>query len=284
MTKAIILCGIIIYLFLSSFLISLTYVEVDEYWQPALITKLPVYHENFTATSNISDYNIEITKGGWIIENSQLVSTSLIKNEFIIQTVELEQPLIIYNVSNMEDKTRFYVYYRDTAALFIDTAYFEFDYDNDIINSAQYDGFWEKLEVVESKPFDFVKSDYIIETDCSIESGFWSFFTDDVVCTLTIDNINFTSVLFEDLSSTGLIRFGGIYTEGWDFRVNFVSAIETMKKTDILSLFDYVSIIAIIILFLPPEIVMPFWINFIFFKIPLVAVVWMGIETLRGTD
>lgn len=287
MGKTVLLSSIIVYLFLASMLISMSYVEVDDYWQPSFLTTLPVFEANFSTTTNVSDYNIDVTKGAWVVKDDYLASRSLIENEFFIISQELEAPVSFYNISNIEDKFKIYVYSRESGIEWFDVSRsitgFEFDFHNDIITATKHYGSATE-EVIDSFNFDFNTDNYLIELNCSFEGGWWYIFDDDLICELIIDDVLIKTVDFDNLVAEGEIHYTGMYTEQWDFRVNYISTIETYLEQDLWDLLDYLDIIVTIVFFVPPEIIMPFWLNFVFFKMPLVAAMWIGIEMLRGVS
>lgn len=228
---------------------------------------------------------MDIIAGSWIIEGDNLVSKSLI-NEFYVLSDLGDSPNVNYSISNLNSLTRVYVFI-DRDVLLGDTlAFFELDVKNNVINTVKLHKRFilsDERTVLKSVAFIFSKTDYVITTNQSLEGTFWVIGTPDIPATLFIDGQEITFCLFQNIGSGALNPlYAGIYTEQKDFQIGFISSIEKIEQIDIASYGNYMTLMAKILLYKPQDIVMPFWMNFIAIKLPLIGLGWILGEMIRG--
>lgn len=281
MSKALLVVGIIAYLFIASFLCASTY-EGVETWNPGfVISPERTYIQNFTSGGNITDYNIIVTKGSWNIEENYLISKN-IPAEFFIDIEDLKTPEMEYNVSNIDNDglLAFYAMY-STNLLDItkEKIYWLMNPEDGVItcwyNRESFLGLNDETKVLCTKPYTF-STQHIFIINYNKTSGI---FPTDYVTELYIDDEKIDSVQTEIFLNPDYCA--GVYTTQSNLKIASISETETREIQDIEILFVYTAIIGKILTFQAPD-VMPWYMIFLAFYLPIVAVLWMGAEMLRG--
>ena len=281
MSKALLVAGIIAYLFAASFLCAITFQDESMEWDPGFITKPVTHMQNFTEGGNLSDYNIVVTQGTWIFEEPFLVSKNPPAEFFIIGDV-MEKPIIEYNISNLNevDLTALYSFSAKSIAGNTEVkVYWVLNRKDDFITCV-WDkktlwGLFSETKILYSGHYD-LNSQHIFKI---VNNRTTAYPTAYGVSELYIDEEKIALVEIDEFPHAD--RIAGINTEQSDLKVSEISETEMQEEESTISILSYLSIIGEILTFKAPKI-MPWYITFIVFYIPIIAIIWIGAEMIRG--
>lgn len=271
---------IILYLFMASYISAETFSTVA--WNPGIDFDIITHDVNFSEEFNLTATDIEILKGEWVIENGNLTSKAPI-NWFIIKdeiAISKGYPITKeYKVYGMTDKTRFTIFYGARAYLvnWLDVrhTFWEFDISNGTLNckGTKNSLLGEKEDIYYSSIYDF--SDV---SDCTLKTFIdkpWGIAKTHVISYVYIDGVKVATAEWEEwMALESLSATGGVYTEQAGLKINQIEGFKRVEESDPGAL-GTMSILLRVMLFKPPSDaegipIMPLWLNFIGFKIPLV--------------
>ena len=217
---------------------------------------------NVSSTKGL--YSLEISSGWWIfnrIEENTIIFTDLRSNDSIFtNTYNIQNPnlndidiILAYDASPLffatDNPTQYEVTIRDEGIQYINAFY----------NTS-------KLE------------NFNITTVFNFSSGIAQVF------------IEGTPIIDEGVNSLSLqygeFYAGGVTAYGNDTRIISLSSYivpPTIQEETTFKLSDFLNIIAMLFLWTLPNSILPFYLNVVFIKVPLLVVTFIIIQTIRGT-
>jgi len=274
---------ILAYLFVVSSLFAFTYETTA--WTPDSDAEVLVYDVNFSDEVNLSELNIDVISGRWEIENGNLTAKSA-NNMFIIPGEydfwdRDHGSVVTYKLYDINSMTRLMCYY-DEGLVWDRESYVELDIFEGVVNIVYTaDSGVDILDVYDvhwSGAYEFDLTD-----SYEIEIGIVQMGLNDPLVNVTINDELVCAVLVPAARGFSVERHqSGVYAQNSGLKVNFVSEFEVVKEEDSEGLLSSLGLILTILLFIPPEVIMPFWLNFLAFKIPLAGVGVIGYEMVRG--
>ena len=281
-SKPQLIMALLAYLFIVSALFSFTY--ETKAWSPDADVEVATYEVNFSSDVNLTDLNIEVISGRWEIENGNLTAKSA-NNMFVIPgEYDFWDPdegsVVSYKLYGLNSMTRLICYY-DEGLVWDRVSYVELDIFEDVINVVYTaDSGVDTLDVYAvywSGPYVFDSSSYEISIEI-IQAGL-----NDPHVNVTVNDELVCGVLVPAACGFSSQRLhSGVYAQNSGLKVNYVSEFEMIKEEESEGLLGTLGLIMTILLFIPPDIIMPFWLNFLAFKVPLVGVGIIGYEMVRG--
>lgn len=274
---------IVCYLFIASLLFSFTY--ATQAWNVDIDVEVPTYDVNFTSDVNLTALNIVVVSGLWVVENGNLTAKSA-NNMFVIPgEYDFWDPdegsVVTYKLYDLNSVTRLICYY-DEGLLWNRMSYIELDIFEEVLNVVYVaDSWFDYLDVYDvhwSGSYGFDSSVYEISIEI-IQPGF-----NDPYVNVTINDELVCDILVPVTRGFSSQRHqSGVYAENSGLKVNYVSEFEVVdEENDSGSVLDGLSLVMSILLFVPPNVIMPFWLNFLAFKLPLMGVMIIGYELVRG--
>lgn len=280
-----------VYLILSTLLLS--YIGVGELWSPDVPLTPQTYSvSNFSEISNISSFNIDITKGNWNITNGKLIAIEDNSELFIVNNEIVFYPSIEYNVSGITSNFKIYLYnYETPLKNTVTQTYLLFDYTNNSIiiikeewyNYAHYIEFLQKwyynIDYLKTNTFSFTKDNYYIK----VELSDYIFEESSCIINLKIDN-SYIIQNYKLIPYQVSKKNTGIFTKNKGLYLTYFSFMEQYEEEEFLALFDYMKIFFKILIFPSPltDQNIPIWVDILFIKIQLMRVMMLAILIIRG--
>jgi len=281
MSKEMVVAGIVAYLFMASFLFAITFGSAA--WNPGIDFDIETHDVNFSENFNLTALGIEVLEGEWSIQDGNLTSNAPINWFILTDELELSKgyPLTKeYEVYNMQKLTRFTVFYGVRAYLinWLDFrhSYWEFDIENNVLNCVSYKKslLGSEEEVYYSGAYDFSGVE-----NCIVKTYIdkpWGLARTHVLTEIYIDGSKIARAEWDEwMAAETLSATGGIYTEQPNLKVKQIVGLKRVGDEDPNTL-GTMSILLRVMLFKPPAgedgaPIMPLWLNFLGFKIPLLA-------------
>lgn len=217
---------------------------------------------NVSSTKGL--YSLEISSGWWIfsrIEENTIIFTDLRSNDSIFtNTYNIQNPnlndidiILAYDASPLffmtDNPTQYEVTIRDEGI----------QYRNAFYNTS-------KLE------------NFNITTVFNFSSGIAQVFIEDTA--IIDEGVNSLSLQY------GEFYAGGVTAYGNDTRIISLSSYivpPTIQEETTFKLSDFLNIIAMLFLWTLPNSILPFYLNIVFIKVPLLVLTFIIIQTIRGT-
>ena len=217
---------------------------------------------NVSSTKGL--YSLEISSGWWIfnrIEENTIIFTDLRSNDSIFtNTYNIQNPnlndidiILAYDASPLffatDNPTQYEVTIRDEGI----------QYRNAFYNTS-------KLE------------NFNITTVFNFSSGIAQVFIEDTA--IIDEGVNSLSLQY------GEFYAGGVTAYGNDTRIISLSSYivpPTIQEETTFKLSDFLNIIAMLFLWTLPNSILPFYLNIVFIKVPLLVVTFIILQTIRGT-
>lgn len=217
---------------------------------------------NVSSTKGL--YSLEISSGWWIfnrIEENTIIFTDLRSNDSIFtNTYNIQNPnlndidiILAYDASPLffatDNPTQYEVTIRDEGI----------QYRNAFYNTS-------KLE------------NFNITTVFNFSSGIAQVFIEDTA--IIDEGVNSLSLQY------GEFYAGGVTAYGNDTRIISLSSYivpPTIQEETTFKLSDFLNIIAMLFFWTLPNSILPFYLNVVFIKVPLLVVTFIILQTIRGT-
>lgn len=289
-------------MFLVAYLIIITticsFVYTAEAWTPSGFSSFTEDAENFENV-NISELNMEDMKGGWEVEDGKLISKSknsefwLYKddltlgvgghtyNEFNITTLpEGEVSLYVGKCTYLNRGWKSYWALNRTY----DKIIFKVDVANTIWGWLREDTYivWVYSYTFGDEPY------YLVNTS----THYTGEGTDSLVVLYSDINIITPNTTYTHSISAlpemrgflwlegGHIAEAGLKSADSGITLDYVQYVK--KQTTTTSIADILPLLVEILLFNPPELNIPTWLHFLLFYLPLIGVIVIGAEMIRG--
>lgn len=285
-------CFLVLYLFIFSTVCAMTFGGPS--WNPDGATAPVRYEANFTESStNLSELNIRVIDGEWLVVDGNLTLLSP-RGQFIVPAeYEMTFPITAeYDVYDMNLVTRFTVFYHE-GWFWTEEAFWECDMSNDGLNLVRIEyRTWPFDDVVkychsQSYDFDDAGGHYAIVTmtdDVGLTGGPAHGFTGSPLSIIEIDGVEVASgeiPLSESVFSSAAVSGVESWSEG--LKINYLSEVESVESEEVeVGFSDALVMVMEMLFFIPPAVFMPFWLNFIAVKVPLMVAVHHGYCLVRG--
>jgi len=292
MSKEMIVTGIVAYLFIASFLFAITFGSTA--WNPGINFDIETHNVNFSENFNLTALDIQVLKGEWNIKDGNLTSNAPINWFILTDELELSKgyPLTKeYKVYNMQKLTRFTIFYGFRLYLVkwrdFRHSYWEFDIENNVLNCISYK---KSILGSEEKVYYSGAYDFSDVENCIVKTYIdkpWGLAKTHVLTEIYIDGSKIAIAEWDEwMAAETLSATGGVYTEQTDLKIGQIKGLKRVNDEDPGAL-GTMSILLRVMLFKPPVgeddvPIMPLWLNFLGFKLPLLALGVVILCIIRG--
>jgi len=283
--KILLVIALFVYLILVSLVCAYTYPESDVTIFGESVFYEPESIENVSMSTalNLSDLQLIITKGRWVLDTGCLKSDDKKENEFFIE-LYYGGGDTSYNCTGVDEN--FILYFYRSVDSFVgreDRYGYYFDLKNDVlafVSAGRYFYIFETRTVLESVPFTLGDTHPNITISLSLipggtpeEGGVYS--------SVAVDgNVLLSENYPEKYNDAGFCA--GVFVEKKGFRVSIDREVTGSDRVESELGFNIIPIMVKLIFYHAPELALPLWLNLIMFKMPVLAAVLVVITIIRG--